>query len=57
MERNQAFDEWLDECWAPYQIGGLTFTASDILFECDPIAYRTGVSEHEDYLASEEEED
>jgi hypothetical protein len=54
---NEAFDEMLDECYEPYKIGEMTFYASDILKNCDPIAYRIGVSEHEDFMAEEEEED
>jgi hypothetical protein len=54
-ERNSEFDEMLDECYPPYRIGSMTFYASQILYDCDPIAYRIGVSEYEDCL--EEEED
>lgn len=49
-QANEAFDEMLDECYEPYKIGKLTFWASDILRECDPVAYRIGVSEYEDYV-------
>lgn len=46
--RNEQLDELLDECYEPMQIGGLTFYASDILYNCDPIAYRITASEMED---------
>jgi hypothetical protein len=52
--RNEAFDNALDDCYEPFKIGEMTFYASDILRECDPIAYRIAVSEHED---EEEDED
>ena len=34
------FDEMLDECYPVVKIGELTFYPSQILKECDPIAYR-----------------
>lgn len=55
-ERNEQFDEMLDECYPVYKIGDMTFYPSQILYDCDPIAYRIGVSEYEDYLEEEEEE-
>ena len=51
LEIKESFDELLDECYPDVKIGSSTFTASEILFCCDPIAYRIGLSEHEDYLA------
>jgi hypothetical protein len=54
-ERNDAFDQVLDDCYPVYTIGVMEFSASQILYECDPIAYRIGASEYESYL--EEEED
>ncbi len=42
------FDEMLDETYPVVKIGELTFYPSQILKECDPIAYRIGVSEYED---------
>ena len=45
---DEMLDEMLDEVYPPYQIGGLTFYASQILKNCDPIAYRIGLSEMED---------
>ena len=36
-ERN--YDEELDETYQDYEIGDLTFSASQVLKECDPIAY------------------
>jgi len=51
----EQYDEFLDEIYPPVNIGTLTFYASDILKNCDPIAYRIGMSEYEDF--QEEEED
>ena len=42
------FDEMLDDVYPVYKIGELTFYPSQILKECDPIAYRIAVSEMED---------
>jgi hypothetical protein len=46
MERDEMFDEMLDECYHTVKIAGITFFASDILFECDPIAYRVALSDY-----------
>ena len=50
-DRNQEFDEMLDDCYEPVKIGFGTFYASDILYNLDPIAYQIGVSEFEDFQA------
>jgi hypothetical protein len=44
----EMFDEMLDELYPVYKIGELTFYPSQILKDCDPIAYRIGLSEWED---------
>lgn len=41
------FDEMLDECYPSVQIGGITFYPSNIVKECDPIAYRVWLSDWE----------
>jgi hypothetical protein len=40
QEVEKRFDEFLDENYPEYKIGELSFTASEILKNCDPIAYR-----------------
>jgi len=52
----ESFDQALDDMYPDVKIGYSTFTASEILFNCDPIAYQIGLSEHEDYLAEMENE-
>ena len=52
----ESFDQALDDLYPDVKIGYSTFTASEILFNCDPVAYRIGLSEHEDYLAEMEKE-
>lgn len=37
-----AYDEFLNEVDGPFKIGHLTFDASRVLRELDPIAYRVG---------------
>jgi len=56
-ERNEAHDEMLDECYEPYKMGIYTFYASDILYDCDPIAYAQSVSEYEDWQQREAKEE
>ena len=48
-EPNDALDEFLDECYPPVVIAGITFDASRILFELDPIAYRCTVADFESF--------
>jgi hypothetical protein len=52
LEIKESYDQLLDEIYPDVKIGYSTFTASEILFNCDPIAYRVGLS---DYEASLEE--
>ena len=56
LEIKESFDQMLDDSFPDVKIGYSTFTASEILFNCDPVAYRIGLSEHEDYLAEIENE-
>ena len=44
----EMFDEWLDDVYPTYQIAGITLYPSQILKNCDPIAYRIAQSEIED---------
>lgn len=48
QELEDRFDQFMDEVYPPVQIGYLTFYPSQILKECDPIAYRIALSEFED---------
>ena len=42
-ERN--YDDELDEAYQDYEIMGLSFSASQVLKECDPIAYGCGLND------------
>lgn len=48
MMTEENFDEWLDDVYPTYQIAGITLYPSQILKNCDPIAYRIALSEIED---------
>jgi len=43
LEIKESFDAMLDEVYPDVKIGYSTFTASEILFNCDPVAYRIGL--------------
>ena len=55
MERNEAFDEFLNECYGTITIAGMTYHAGDILLECDPIAYRVTFNDWTDSQCSDGE--
>ena len=56
IELKESFCQLLDDTYPTYKIGSSTFTASEILECCDPIAFSIGLIEHEDYLAEMENE-
>ena len=56
IELKESFCQLLDDTYPTYKIGYSTFTASEILECCDPIAFSIGLIEHEDYLAEMESE-
>ena len=49
------FDEMLDESYPIIQIGNLIFYPSQILRECDPIAYRQSLLDFEDAIRENED--
>jgi len=49
-DAEQAFDEMLDGSYPVIEIGYLLFSPSEVLFNCDPVAYRTELL---DWLDSE----
>lgn len=57
QELEEQFDEMLDESYPPIQIGSSTFYPSQILHNCDPIAYRISVDEYADFLQEQENEE
>jgi len=55
IERNEQYDELLDELYGCFAVGEISFSASDILYELDPIAYSVGLSDYESFQEEEEE--
>ena len=49
-EAEEAYDDMLDEVSGPVRIGSLEYSASHVLREVDPIAYRVGLH---DFIDSE----
>jgi hypothetical protein len=49
------FDDMLDESYKPFEIGNLSFSASQILRECDPVAYHQSLLDFEDAIRENEE--
>ena len=52
-EFEQGFDDWLDEIGEPCKVGNLEYSQSQVLKNCDPIAYRICFTD--DYQESERE--
>jgi hypothetical protein len=46
--RADRFDEMLNDSYPEYSMGWVSFTPAQILFNCDPIAYRIALSEFEE---------
>ena len=51
----ESYDAMLDDCYEPVKVAGLTFDPSDVIFNCDPIAYRCGLSDYINSIEDEEE--
>lgn len=47
------YDDILDECYPSYKAFDMEFYPSQILKECDPIAYRCGISDEQSYKLDE----
>jgi hypothetical protein len=53
----QLFDEMLDESYPVVEMGQLKFYPSQILKECDPIAYNEALLDFEDSIRENEDQD
>jgi hypothetical protein len=51
----ERFDDTLDEVYPIYIMGQTSFRPSEILKQCDPIAYRIGLSEFEEFFGDEDD--
>lgn len=49
-EIEESYKEMLDECYGVVKIGYGEYWASDVLKNCDPIAYRIGLLGYTDSL-------
>lgn len=54
IDREEMFSGMLDECYEKVTVCGIEFLPSDILFNCDPVAYRCYMN---DYFSNIEIED
>lgn len=52
----EQYNDMLNECYPPCEIGSMEFDPSDVLLECDPVAYRCGLIDYIDSIEQEEEE-
>jgi hypothetical protein len=51
------YNEMLDEVYGEVKIGELTYMTSDVLSSVDPIAYRCGHSDYNDYLLTDAQDE
>jgi hypothetical protein len=49
------YEESIDEAYAPFRIGNISFSASQILKRLDPIAYREGYWDYLEAIGQEED--
>jgi len=50
----EMYNEMLDDCEGPVTLCGMTYSASRVLSEVDPVAYRCGFNDYVDTLAEED---
>lgn len=48
-----SYDDMLDECYDVIKIGNITFLPSQVLKECDEVAYNIGYSEYIDGIVED----
>lgn len=48
-ERNEQYDEHLNDSYPSLRIAGVSISPSDALYHCDPVAYRCGLADYEDW--------
>ena len=56
LELEERWDECLDDCQEPIQIGNMTYLPSQVLKAVDPIAYRIGKYEFADLYLEDNED-
>ena len=50
----EMYDEMLDDCEGPVELCGMTYSASHVLREVDPVAYRCGFNDYVDSLTHDD---
>ena len=53
-EAMEMYDEMLDDCEGPVTLCGMTYSASQVLREVDPVAYRCGFNDYVDSLTEDD---
>lgn len=53
-ELEEMYDEILNDSYGEIKLGYLTFSPADIIKNCDPIAYRVGLSDFESTFETDE---
>jgi len=53
-EALEMFNEMLDDCEGPVELCGMTYSASNVLREIDPVAYRCGFNDYVDSLTDDD---
>ena len=53
-EALEMYEEMLDDCEGPVELCGMTYSASHVLREVDPTAYRCGFNDYVDSLTDDD---
>ena len=53
-EALEMYEEMLDDCEGPVELCGMTYSASYVLREVDPVAYRCGFNDYVDSLTDDD---
>jgi hypothetical protein len=53
-EALEMYEEMLDDCEGPVELCGITYSASHVLREVDPTAYRCGFNDYVDSLTDDD---
>jgi hypothetical protein len=53
-ELEEMYDDILNDSYGEIKLGYLTFSPADIIKNCDPIAYRVGLSDFESTFETDE---
>jgi hypothetical protein len=51
------YDDLLDDSYAEVEVAGMIFSPSQVLRQCDPVAYRCGIAEEVSYVLADSQVD